>query len=112
MVTRASGASTWDESTGRETPTAPVAVYVGPARVQVPNVQPATPTAGEFVWTVLSVALQLPMSAPLLERGDVVTVMAAGQDVELVGRVYRVRAMLPAKTHATHRTAACEEVQG
>jgi hypothetical protein len=109
-ITRASTTTTWDDVLGREVPGAPTTVWTGPCRVQQQNIQPAQQAAGEFVWTIQDVALQLPMRAPVPQVGDDVVITACPYDPSQAGRRLRVKAAIPAKTHATRRTVACTEV--
>lgn len=105
-VRRLTGGRTQDEATGRDVAATQV-LYQGRCRYQVPNTQASDATAGDFAWTLQDVALQLPMDAPLVPVGALVEVTACGLDPTFVGRVLRVRAQVPPKSHATRRTAAC-----
>lgn len=107
-VTRRSGSASQDEATGREVPGPTGVIYEGPCRVQVPSVQPGSDVAGERSWTTQPVVVSVPVSADP-RTGDLVEVVSAAADPLLVGRTYRVRAVL-AKSHATARRMTCEEV--
>ena len=63
LITRATGTTTFNESTGREEPDPPDEVYEGKCRVQRRSGVERRPEAGERSWTVESIELQLPVSA-------------------------------------------------
>jgi hypothetical protein len=110
-ITRATGTTTWDEQTGRETAGTPTTVYQGKCRVQRRNVAEQTPEAGERTVTTQAVEVHIPVSATGVQVGDVGTVLTASMDSELVGRRFRVTG-LAHKTFATARRLRCEEVTG
>jgi hypothetical protein len=111
LITRATGETTFNETTGREEPAPPDEIYEGKCRVQRRSGVERRPEAGERSWTVESVELQVPVSAEGIEVGDTATITAAVLDPELVGREFRV-ASLAHKTHATARRLRVEEVTG
>lgn len=110
-VTVRSGETTWDEELGREVPTPPTVFYEGRCRFQIPPYRDADkPAAGEYLWTIQDIALQLPMDAPIPPVDADVEALTCALDPLMVGRPFRVRAPVPPKTHATRRTVACVEV--
>jgi hypothetical protein len=96
-----------DESTGA--PTLGTAVYTGKCKVQTSQAQEANPEAGGAVYTVQRYAGHVPVDAFVPAVGHVVTITAASLDAGLVGRQYRVVALLH-KTLATAYRLAVTEV--
>ena len=86
-------------------------VYSGKCRLQVASSteQGQAAKIGEAYRIVARKELQLPISAPQLQEGDLVMVTAAALDPQLVGKKFRVRDVLT-KTHATSRRATVLEV--
>jgi len=100
-----------DESTGA--PTLGTAVYVGRCKVQTTQAQEANPEAGGATYTVQRYAVHVPVPEtsagykPVV--GHVVTITAAALDAGLVGRKYRVVALLH-KSLATAYRLGVEEI--
>jgi hypothetical protein len=109
--TRATGTTTFDETTGRETAGAPTTVYAGPCKVQRQRVAPADPEAGERTVTVEQVEVHVPVEATEPRIGDVGTITSAVFDPALVGRKFRVTGLFH-KSWATARRLRCDEVTG
>lgn len=83
-------------------------VYAGKAKVQSLDPQERTPEAGGATFTVQRYALHIPVGAYVPAIGDVATIATAAADANLVGRKYRVVALLH-KTLATAYRLALEE---
>jgi len=83
-----------DESTGA--PTLGTAVYTGKCKVQTSQAQEANPEAGGATYTVQRYAVHVPVGAFVPVVGHVVTITAVDVhgDPNLVGRQYRVVALL------------------
>jgi len=96
-----------NESTGA--PTLGTAVYTGKCKVQTTQAQEANPEAGGATYTVQRYAVHVPVGAFVPVVGHVVTITAAALDAGLVGRQYRVVALLH-KTLATAQRLAVEAV--
>ena len=96
-----------NESTGA--PTLGAAVYTGKCKVQTSQAQEANPEAGGATYTVQRYAVHVPVAAFVPVVGHVVTITAAAQDAGLVGRQYRVVALLH-KSLATAQRLAVEAV--
>ena len=96
-----------DESTGA--PTLGTPVYTGKCKVQTTQAQEANPEAGGATYTVQRYAVHVPVGAFVPVVGHVVTITAAALDAGLVGRQYRVVALLH-KSLATAYRLAVEEV--
>jgi hypothetical protein len=109
-ITRAStGAPVVNSNDGTLTPQAPVVVYTGKCRIQLPDTmdKPAE-TGGEYLSTQ-SALVSLPVTgSEAVTVGDVVTVTSSTLDVDLTGITYVVRG-LHRKSHATARRLRCEE---
>lgn len=107
-ITRVTSVVT-DPDTGVQTPTTET-VYEGVCRVQQRSPGGARPAdAGEAYLLMLQMELQLPNSATGIVVGDVATITASVNDVDLVGREFRVRE-LAHKSEATARRIGVEEV--
>lgn len=89
-----------------------VQVYSGKCRMQVASVRPPNVEAGvqAFTWSILDLLAQLPVSAPDLLDGDTLVVTASVMNQHLVGRSFRVRAMITPKSFETKRTAVLSQV--
>ena len=96
-----------NESTGA--PTLGTAVYTGKCKIQTTQAQEANPEAGGATYTVQRYAVHVPVAAFVPVVGHVVTITAAALDANLVGRQYRVVALLH-KTLATAYRLAVEAV--
>lgn len=81
----------------------------GPCKVQALNAQEGNPEAGEAIFTVQRYRVDVPVGSFEPSVGDVVTITAATLDPYLVGRTFRVVALLH-KTAATAYRLAVEEV--
>jgi hypothetical protein len=100
-----------DEATGQYAPVAGPLKYAGPCRVQLRvSATGSEPVAGDRAITVLRYELHLPMTAAAAVVDDVVVITAAASDPELVGRRFRVAALVH-KTELTARRLIVEEVQ-
>lgn len=105
-----SGAPVFDENTGKYVDPAPVTVYTGKCRVQVPNVAENLTDSGERAWTVQDALVMLPVDGSEGALvGHTVTITAASLDAQLVGKRYTVTAAHH-KTFATARRLRCKEV--
>lgn len=98
--------SSLNTTTGVLTPTYST-VYAGPAKVQG-AMQATAREVGEAHLAVLSPSVHVPISVTGVVQGDVVTVTAAANDAELVGRVFRVDGP-DHKSYATARRLQCTE---
>lgn len=110
-ITRPLASAGQDETTGREVPATPTAIYTGPCRVQLENVEPAHPVAGDRVWTLQKAVISIPAAQTGPVVGDVVTITASALDSSMVGDTYRIRSVA-AKTFLTARRMTCERVAG
>lgn len=99
---------TTDDTTGVVTPTM-TTIYTGPCRITMAGT--GSPTdAGEVTVAVLSLQVHLPIAGTGdVVHGDLVTITAARNDPELVGRTLRVISK-QLKSEATARRVTCEEV--
>lgn len=102
-----SGEST--DANGVVTPTYGAALYAGKCKVQSSGAQEANPEAGGAVYTVQRYAVHVPIAAFVPAVDQVITITAAALDAGLVGRQYRVVALLH-KTAATAYRLGVEEV--
>ena len=84
-------------------------VYTGPARVQTYEPQEGTPEVAGATVTVQRYSVHVPVGSFAPTVGMVVTVTASALDANLVGRVFRVVALLH-KTAATAYRLSVEEV--
>lgn len=98
---------TVDDLTGKSTPIVEP-VYEGPCRVQTYEPYEANPEAGGGTATVQRYAVHVPVASFRPEVGQVVTVTASVFDPHLVGREFRVVALLH-KTAATAYRLSVEE---
>lgn len=110
-ITRATGTTTFDEATGRETAGTPTSVWTGPCKVQRRNVAERTGEAGERLVTTQDVEIHVPIAATGIRVGDVAEITTATLDAELVGRRFRVTGLAD-KSFATARRLRAEEVTG
>ena len=101
-------ATTVDPLTGAGTPTY-VTLYTGACKVQTSEAQESTPEAGGSTHTVQRYAVHVPVGSFAPKVGHVVTVTVSPLDPNLVGRQFRVIALLH-KTAATAYRLAVEEV--
>lgn len=85
-------------------------VYAGRCKVQTNEAQEANPEAGGATYTVQRYRVDVPVGAYEPAIGDVVTITAAAHDVNLVGRRYRVVALLHKSMATAYRLSVREEV--
>ena len=104
------GTRTTDTTTAVVT-TPTTTLYTGRCRIQQAQAQAQREDIGEDHLLLLRLEVQLPMSLTGLVVGDRITITAAADDADLVGRVFRVHD-LAHKTHATARRPQCLEVTG
>lgn len=99
---------TTDDLTGVVTPTWST-VYTGPCRIKMTGL--GSPTeGGEVTVAVLSLEVHLPIATSGdIDHGDRITVTAALNDTQLVGRTFRVTSK-QLKSEATARRISVEEV--
>lgn len=86
-------------------------VYQGICRVQTQGNWGERRDVAQDNLVLLTLQVQLPMTATGLRSNDEITVDASVFDPDLVGRVMRVRD-LHHKTHATSRRLMCTEITG
>lgn len=98
VVTRAGGEPVYDPQTG-EYVTPQVPIYEGKCRLQSVRAQAANPEAGDVVYTVERVELQLPFGTTFMVD-DVATFTASLLNPDLVDEKYRVTG-LGRKSQAT-----------
>lgn len=104
------GAPVFNESTGKYDPPAPVTLYAGKCRVQVPNVAESVQDSGDRAWTVQDALVMLPVvGSESIAVGNTVRIDSCALDADLVGAKYTVTA-LHHKSHATARRLRCKEV--
>jgi hypothetical protein len=108
-IRRATGQST-DPSSGVVTPTY-TAGYSGKCRVQAARAEAQQHDSGEDYLLLLRLEVQLPISVTGLEVGDEITITAAGNDPDLVGRVFLVHDLFH-KTDPTARRVQVTERTG
>ncbi len=105
---RAETSVTTNPDTGQTTPTY-ATVYEGRCRLQQPDAQARQETAGEAYLLMSRRQLQLPVASSAgVRAGQKVTVTAAANDPDLVGKVFVVRDEA-AKSEATSRRVGIEE---
>lgn len=102
--------TTVDDDTGYTTPTW-ADLYAGPCRLKQPNAAASSATVGEAEVLLQRPELHLPMSAPLLQPADEITVTASRLDPGSVGRVLLIRDV-PAHSGATARRYGVTERTG
>lgn len=100
---------TTDPTTGAVTPAYSSPLYTGRCKVQTYEAQESNPQAAGSTFTVQRYAVHVPAGAFTPEVGQIVTITSAVLDPNLVGRVYRVAALLH-KTAATAYRLGVEEV--
>ena len=109
-VTRDAGGvedDTLNESTGALTTVGAATVYTGRCLVSQRPRLPAERTEGDAVFYATEYVLSLPMSAPDVSEGDLVTVTSSRWDTARVGKVFRVTTPYQASLAVT-RDAALE----
>lgn len=81
----------------------------GRCKVQGSNAQEASPVAAGHTFDEQRYRLDIPAAAPLLRKGDVVTITSAASNPNLDGKTYKVTGPF-AKSHSTaQRVAVIEE---
>lgn len=101
-IRRRSGSGTTDPDTGYPTQSYDQ-LYAGKCRIQQAQAQAQREDAGEDHLMLLRLEVQLPVAETEgLEVGDEITVTAAANDADLVGRVFLIHD-LAHKTEATAR---------
>lgn len=109
-VRRITGTST-DQTTGVRTPTY-LTLYTGPCRIQQSLAQAAQHDTGEDYVLLLRLEVQLPtVGTEGVKVNDEITVTAAVNDADLVGRVFLVRDLFH-KSEATARRVGVIERTG
>jgi hypothetical protein len=103
------GGTVTDPNTG-ETSTPSPTVYTGKAKVQTYEAQESNPEAGGATMTVQRYTLHIPVGSYAPEVGDVATITAAAADTNLVGRKYRVVALLHKSLTTAYRLGVEEDV--
>lgn len=100
-----------NESTQQYTYTPGALKYSGKCKIQLRvSATGASPVAGDRAMAVLRYEVHLPMSTAAAAVDDWFKVTASVSDPELVGRRFRVAALVH-KTHMSARRLICEEVQ-
>ena len=84
-------------------------LYTGPCKIQQTLAQSSNPEAGGHQYTVQDTRWDTPVAAGVFEVDDVVTIVGAVLDPQLVGRVFRVTEPFH-KTGATAQRTRVEEV--
>jgi len=84
-------------------------MYTGPCKIQQTLAQSSNPEAGGHQYTVQDTRWDTPVAAGVFEVDDVVTIIGAVLDPQLVGRVFRVTEPFH-KTGATAQRTRVEEV--
>jgi hypothetical protein len=101
-----------DPDTGQQT-TSDTTVYAGKCRIQLPSLGGGTArpaTVGEALVYQQPSEVQLPVATSAgINNGDLVTLTAATNDPDLLGRKFWAK-VLAHKTHATARRIGNEEV--
>ena len=87
----------------------PTLLYTGPCKIQQTLAQSSNPEAGGHQYTVQDTRWDAPVAAGVFEVDDVVTIVGAVLDPQLVGRVFRVTEPFH-KTGATAQRTRVEEV--
>ena len=100
---------TIDPSTGAEVTTSTL-IHTGRCKVQQSGSQESTPEAGGATVTVQRSEVHFPVGAFVPAIGQVITVTAATLDPLLIGRVFRVVALLHKSAATAYRLAVSEVV--
>jgi len=100
---------TIDQTTGAEIVTSTQA-YTGRCKIQSGATQESTPEAGGATFTVQRSEVHFPVGAFVPAIGQVITVTAATLDPLLIGRVFRVVALLHKSAATAYRLAVSEVV--
>ncbi|HEX2551636.1 MAG TPA: DUF6093 family protein [Nocardioidaceae bacterium] len=111
-ITRPDGTGTTDPVTGYPVTNPGSTVYTGRCRVQQHQATADRKDAGEDSLLLLRLEVQLPIDGSEgLEAGDEITITAAANDADLVGRVFLIHD-LAHKSEATARRVQCTERTG
>lgn len=97
-----------DPDTGLRVETPGVTVYTGKCKVQTYEAHESTPESGDHVYSVQRASLHLPATVDI-PVGHLATITASVLDPNLVGRVFRVSAVLH-KSMATANRLQVDEV--
>lgn len=101
----------WDDSDGQSVPTYGQRAIGVPqpvrCRVQMGDVQPSKPAAGDREWTVQDYSVHVPIAVVGVQEGDRVTIVTAPTDPDLPGRVF----LVSGTTHKNDLTARRIPVQ-
>ena len=89
-TTRRQTGTTYDDTTGHTVPTW-TACYAGPCRLKETSATARSSEVGEAAVLLVQPQIHLPMSAPLLQPGDEITLTACPDDPLSVGRVFIVK---------------------
>jgi len=108
-ATVTSTSRTIDQTTGAEIVTS-TQVYTGRVKIQSGATQESTPEAGGATLTVQRSEVHFPVGAFVPAIGQVVTVTAAALDPLLIGRVFRVVALLHKSAATAYRLSVTEVV--
>jgi hypothetical protein len=108
-VTMPAATASQSEVTGKVTKGSPTSLYSGKCRLQLLDVRPEHADAGERIWTAQQATISVPVSVTGIVVGCEVTITASALDPDLVGKVFRVRAVA-SKTYLTARRLTCERV--
>jgi len=103
------GSPVTDPNTGVVTNPGPT-VYSGKVKIQTYEAQESNPQAGGATFTVQRYALHIPVGSYAPEVGDVATITTAAADANMVGRKYRVVALLNKSLATAYRLGVEQEV--
>jgi hypothetical protein len=87
-ISRKTGTST--DADGVVTDTYGDPFYSGKCKVQVRDVDPKNPEAGDRAYTILTLRVDVPVSVTGVETNDRITITGSTFDPDLVGRNFRV----------------------
>ena len=83
-------------------------VYIGKCRFQQPGTFSRPAEAGENQILLQRVSVQVPVAAAGVQVDDRVTVLTAGRDPDLVGRVFEIRELFVKTDGTAHRLGVDE----
>lgn len=83
--------------------------YTGACKIQSYQPFEQNPEAGAHSYTIQRYSVHVPVGAYVPHIGDVVTITAAAMDPHLVGRTYRVVALLHKSLATAYRLAITDE---
>lgn len=104
------GEQVTDRRTGAVYAVPDALVYTGRCKVQSYQPFEQNPEAGAHTYTVQRYTVHVPVASYVPHIGDVVTITAAALDPALVGRTYRVVALLHKSLATAYRLAITDEV--